>query len=68
MAWVWKMPRANPSTGHALRDDAVREAVSHAHKRSGSKSVMKANLDPAQIETLWGSLKRAGWAVYQVDT
>ena len=67
MAWVWKLPKSNPSTGYALRDDAVKAAVAHAHKMSGSKSVMKANIDPAQIETLWASLKRAGWAVYQVD-
>ena len=67
MSWVWRSPNAKPSTGYALRDDAVRSAVAHAHKSSSNKSLMKANIDPAHIETLWVSLKRAGWAVYQVD-
>ena len=67
MSWVWKLPGGKPSTGVALRDDAVRAAVAHAQKTSSSKSVMKADLDPAQIETLWASLKSAGWVVYQVD-
>ena len=65
MAWVWKAPQGKPSSGFALRDDAVKEAVGTAHKRSGSSG---RHIDPAQIETLWASLKRAGWAVYQVDT
>ena len=67
MGWVWKPPGSKPSVGVALRDDAVRSAVAHAHKSSSNKSVMKASIDPAQIEVLWASLKRAGWVVYQVD-
>lgn len=67
MAWVWKAPKMNASSGYALREDAVRAAVAYGRSPNRQKVAVKENMDPAQLETLWASLKRAGWAVYQVD-
>lgn len=67
MGWVWKSPKGPRSTSYALRDDAVRAAVEHAHISSSNKSVLKRQVEADQIELLWKSLKRAGWSVYQVD-